>query len=267
MKMTPIYKIAYSALFIALGIILSRVLAIPSLFGLPFLKISLTMSIIFFTSFYLGPWYGMLISFAIDLFGALLLPQGGAYDFLYSIPAIVEGFIPYFIYKFLEFIKADRKTPIVLGIILFLLDLLVLVFLLTHDSFSYKVGGKSYEITTTIKIAVPIVFFLLSIIFYIAIIIIKNKFKDKPVNQYYNLYNILSTMFLTYIVFKLPISSLIFMYRLNYSFLVIYSVRMIAAFLTTFIHYIIVVICLGVSLRFGPKGALIKKENTEIKGE
>lgn len=265
--MTPIYKIAYSALFIALGIILSRILAIPSLFGLPFLKISLTMSIIFFASFYLGPWYGMLISFAIDLFGALLLPQGGAYDFLYSIPALIEGFVPYFIYKFLEFIHADKKVPIVLGIILLLLDTLVLVFLLTHDSFSYKVGGKSYVISTTIKIVVPIAFFSLSIIFYVGIIIIKRRFKDKRVNQFYNLYNILSTMFLSYIVFKLPVSSLIFMYRLNYSFLIIYSVRMIAAFLTTFIHYIIVVICLGVSLRFGPKGALIKKEKEVEKGE
>lgn len=264
MKMSPIYKIAYSALFIALGIILSRILAIPALFGLPFLKISLTMSVIFFASFYLGPWYGMLISFAIDLFGALLLPQGGAYDFLYSIPAIIEGFVPYFIYKLLDVLKVDKKKPIVLGIVLILLNVLVLVFLLINDSFSYKVGGKSYAIPTLAKILVPIAFLILSIIFYIAVIIFKKKFANKKVNRYYNLYNVLTTMFLTYIVFKLPVSSLIFVYRLEYSFIVIYSVRMIAAFLTTFIHYVIVTLCLGISLRYGPKGALIKDINEEI---
>ena len=51
-KMTLLHKISYSALFIALGVILSRFVSIPALFGLPFLKISFAPSAVMFSSFY-----------------------------------------------------------------------------------------------------------------------------------------------------------------------------------------------------------------------
>lgn len=270
-KMTVLYKIAFSALFIALGIILSRFFSLPYLFGLPFLKISFSMSVIFFASFYLGPLYGTIVSFAVDFFGALLFPQGGPYDFLFSIPAIIQGFIPYFVYKVLEKCKVDRKYPIVLGIILLLLDVFVLVFVLTHDTFSYTTSSTKYEFTPTLKIIIPLVFFVLSIIFYVAILLFKRKYKDRKINQYYNLYLIAASMFITYFFFKIPVSSLIFMYRLNYSFEVIYGVRGLTGFLTAFVHYIIVIVALNVSLKSGVKGALLPKElmfeDKKIEGE
>ena len=67
-RMNTLYKISFSALFIALGIILSRFLSISYIFGLPFLKIGFTNSIVMFASFYLGPIYGFIVGTAVDVF-------------------------------------------------------------------------------------------------------------------------------------------------------------------------------------------------------
>ncbi len=265
--MTNLYKIAFSALFIALGIILSRFFSLPYLFGLPFLKISFSMSVIFFASFYLGPLYGTIVSFAVDFFGALLFPQGGPYDFLFSIPAIIQGFVPYFVYKFLEKVKADKKYPIVLGILMLLIDAFILIFVLTHDTFSYTTSSTEYEFTPALKVIIPTLFFAISIIFYIGILLFKRKYKERKINQYYNLYILAASMFLTYFLFKIPISAAIFMYRYEYSFEIVYGVRALTGFLTAFVHYIIVVVALNVSLKSGVKGALLPKDLLAVNRE
>ena len=97
--MTIIHKISYSALFIAIGIILSRFVSLPSLFGLPFLKVSLNPSIVMFSSFYLGPVWGLLVGTFCDVFGALLVPQGGAFNPLFTIAASLTGLMPYLLYR------------------------------------------------------------------------------------------------------------------------------------------------------------------------
>lgn len=259
-KMTILYKIAYSALFIALGIILSRFLSLYALFGLSFLKISLTMSVIIFASLYLGPVFGMIVSFSIDFLGAILFPQGGAYDFLFSIPAILEGLFPWVFYVILRKINVDKKYPILLGIIILLLDIFVLVFVLTHDKFSYTQSSRVYEFTTTLKIVIPIVFFALSLIFYIGVIIFRNKFKSRKINSYYNLYWVASATFLTYFLVKIPISSLISMYRFEYSYELIFATKTLAGFLTSLIHLVIIYIALDISLRSQVRGSLIKND-------
>jgi len=265
-KMSPLYKISYSALFIALGIILSRFFALPMLFGLSFLKLSLTMSVIFFASFYLGPLYGTIVSFSIDLFGALLFPQGGSYDFLYSVPAIIEGFLPYFIYKLVEKLKVDKKYPIVLGILLLLLDVFILLFVLLHDKFSFTLSGKEYDFSLTLKILIPSIFISISIIFYVLIIIFKNRFKKLKFNNYYNVYYIVIAMIITYL-FKNSISSLISVYRLNYSFEIIFGTKTLLAFISMFVHFLIVSLCLSLSLMNNYKGALIVNKRDENEGE
>lgn len=263
-KMTQLYKIAFSALFIALGIILSRFFSIPYLFGLPFLKISFAMSVMFFACFYLGPLYGTIVSFSVDFFGALLFPQGGPYDPLFSIPAIIQGFVPYFVYKLLEKVKADRKYPIVLGILMSISWVFILIFVLVNDTFSFTVGGREYEFTPVLKIVIPILFFVLSVILFVGIILFKRKYKERKLNQFYNLYLIASSMLITYFLFKIPCSSLINMYRLNYSFELIYGTKVMTAFLTFFVHFVIVTVALNVSLKSGIKGALLPKDLLKV---
>lgn len=259
-KMSILYKISYSALFIALGIILSRFLSVYALFGLSFLKISLTMSVIIFASLYLGPVFGMIVSFSIDFIGALLVPQGGAYDPLFSIPAILEGLFPWVFYYVLRKINVDKKYPILLGIIILLLDVFVLVFVLFHDTFSYTSTSKIYEFTPTLKVVIPLVFFIVSLTFYLLVIFYKNKFKDKKINNYYNLFNVASATFLTYFLIKIPISSAISMYRFEYSYEIIFATKTLAGFLTSMIHLVIIYIALDVSIKGKVKGSLIKDD-------
>ena len=103
-KMNALYKISFSALFIALGVILSRFLSINYLFGLPFLKISFAPSIVMFASFYLGPIYGFIVGTAVDVLGALLYPIG-PFNPLFTIAASLTGLMPYLIYKFINITK------------------------------------------------------------------------------------------------------------------------------------------------------------------
>lgn len=260
-KMSLLYKISFSALFIALGIILSRFLAGWSLFGLPFLKISLTMSVVFFSSFYLGPLFGTIVSFSIDLFGALLVPQGGQYDFLYSIPAILEGFIPYFIYVLFRKTRIDEKLPICLGIILLFLNAFIFYFVLSHDTFKFSLQSSTeYVLTPVIKTILLVCTSVFSILLVVGVILFKRKFKNKKFDSYYNIYIIAFTIFATYVMIKAGLSSLIFMYRLNYSYEIIFGTRLLTAFFSSIIHLIIVSIALDLSLRYGVKGALIREE-------
>lgn len=258
-KMTILYKISFSALFIALGVILSRFFALPYLFGLPFLKISLAVSVILFSSFYLGPLFGTIVGFSVDFFGAILFPQGGSYDPLYSIPALLEGLAPCLIYLAITKLKLDKKKPILLGILILLFNIIVLVFVLTHDTFSYTATSKKYEFTPFLKAFIPSLFVVLGILFLIAIIVLKNKFANKKLNQYYNIYAIASSVFLTYFLIKIPISSLIFMYRLEYTYEIIFGVRSLTGFLTCLVHTFMCLLALDVSLKAGTKGYLVKE--------
>ena len=111
-KMSIIFKISFSALFIAIGIVLSRFASIPALFGLPFLKISAAPAIVMFSSFYLGPVFGFLVGTLTDVFGALLFPTG-AFNILYTIAASLTGLIPWLAYWLLRKLKFEEKFPFI----------------------------------------------------------------------------------------------------------------------------------------------------------
>ncbi len=255
-KLTLLHKITYSALFIALGILLSRFLSLPAIFGLPFLKVSLAVSVIIFSSLFLGPLWGGLIGFLVDFFGAILVPQGGSYDFLYSIPAFLEGFVPYFIYKLLFKLKVDKKYPIVLSILIFLFLMIVVTFTLTHDTFSYTQTSKKYEFTPTLKTLICSLFTILGIIYILLSVLIFKKYKKNNFNNAYRIYLIASSVLLTFLIVKIPLSSLIFTYRLGYSYEIIFGTRTLSGFLTSIVHTFLIVVMLDLTLRLKKKGSI-----------
>ena len=111
-KMSLLYKISYSALFIALGVILSRFISVPALFGLPFLKVSLANSVVMFSSFYLGPFFGFLVGTLVDTLGAILFPTG-PYNPLFTIAASLTGLMPYLCYVALRKSRVEDKFPFI----------------------------------------------------------------------------------------------------------------------------------------------------------
>lgn len=263
-RMNTLYKISFSALFIALGIILSRFLSISYIFGLPFLKIGFTNSIVMFASFYLGPIYGFIVGTAVDVFGALLYPIG-PFNPLYTIAASLTGLMPFLIYRFISFTKLENKFPTILTIILIALNAFVIAFMANNDVIHSESGKTTYELYPWLKWTIVSTFLVLSVAFLLGTLYIKRRFKDRKFNKYYNSYIIASSVYVTYFVFKIPVGSLVQAILLNYDFMVVMTVRMLAGFLTSFIHIIIILIALDVSLRFQEKGALLEEPFAFIK--
>lgn len=253
-KQNLLYKISYSALFIALTIILSRFFSLPGLFGLPFLKISFANSVVLFSSFYLGPLWGLLVGGASDVLGAIFFPQGGAFNPIFTIPALLTGLFPYFFYKLINYIKIEKKIPTILIILLTGFSIFTGVILFTKDIIQY--GNKQYIFETWQKITLFSLVVGLSIIYIVSAILIKVKFKNKKINENFNIFALISSMFLTYMLIKNPISSLIMSFVLNYDFLFVLFVKLLAGFFTCLIHSIIVIFALNVTLMLNNKSAI-----------
>ena len=257
-KMSIIYKMSYSALFIALGIILSRFISLPFLFGLPFLKVSFSPSIVMFSSFYLGPLWGFLVGTAVDVFGALIYPTGGAFNPLYTIAASLTGLIPFLAYRAISYSKLDNKYPILLGILMGALNIFTIVFMILNDSIKSESGKTTYTLYPWIKWSVCSVLLVLSVVFVVAMFFIKKKFANKKFNSNYNAFVVASSVYVTYFLFKIPVGSLVQALLLNRNFWMIFIVRTLTGFLTTFVHIIIICLALDLSLRFNMKGALLE---------
>lgn len=259
-KMTVIQKISFSALFIALGIILSRFVSLPSLFGLPFLKVSLSPSVVMFSSFYLGPLWGLLVGTFTDVFGALLVPQGGAFNPLFTIPACLTGLMPYILYRIFNN-KFEKKFPISLSVILFLISLFLTLYFSLNTTI-HSEGGKAYTIEPWLKWTVGIGSFTLSTVFVIGVILIRQKLKNVKLNKFYNIYTVATAILLTYFVFKIPISSVIKSFVLSFDFWFVYVAQCLVGFVACFVHIILVSLILNVTTFFNIRGALVKETNT-----
>lgn len=258
-----VYKICFSSFMIVFYIILSRFFSIPYMFGLSFFKLSIASSVITFSSFYLGPLFGFIVGTLGDIIGALAFPQG-EFNILFTIAASLNGIMPYLIYKLLTLIKYKEKFPILLTLFLYLIPTLIIIFLLTNNELYSYYSSKSYELTPLVKGLIIGICFLLSTLFLIGTIVLKKKFKNVKFNKNYNIYFICLSVFLTFILFKVPISSLIFMYVYELDFYVVFITRLILGFMNSFIDILISSIMLTISLKFMYKGSLTKEEKEII---
>ena len=259
-KMSLLYKISYSALFIALGIILSRFISVPALFGLPFLKVSLANSVVMFSSFYLGPFFGFLVGTLVDTLGAVLFPTG-PYNPLFTIAASLTGLMPYLCYVFLRKTHIEDKFPIVSTILIVLLNVLLWVFFIFNDQIYSESGRTSYELYPWLKITISIVSLVLSGVFFVALYLLNKKYKEKRFSRHYKINLIASSVFITYFIFKIPVGSAVQAFILEWEFLIILTVRMLTGFVTSFVHIFLISIALDVSLNFNVEGALLNKDN------
>ena len=258
-KMSLLYKISYSALFIALGIILSRFISVPALFGLPFLKVSLANSVVMFSSFYLGPFFGFLVGTLVDTLGAVLFPTG-PYKPLFTIAASLTGLMPYLCYVFLRKTHIEDKFPIVSTILIVLLNVLLWVFFIFNDQIYSESGRTSYELYPWLKITISIVSLVLSGVFFVALYLLNKKYKEKRFSRHYKINLIASSVFITYFIFKIPVGSAVQAFILEWEFLIILTVRMLTGFVTSFVHIFLISIALDVSLNFNVEGALLNKD-------
>jgi len=110
-NISPIQKICLTGLFIALAVIFQKVVAVNYIPALPFVRVSLCgPALIIFASILLGPFYGLIVGAASDLFGYLIFDPRTNPMFI-QITAIyaVLGFASYFVFSIVRSIN-NRKA-------------------------------------------------------------------------------------------------------------------------------------------------------------
>ena len=150
-----IQKICLTGLFIALSMILQKVIAVNYIAAFPFVRLSFGgPALIMFASILLGPVYGALVGAGSDLLGYIAFDIK-AYPLYPQITAIylLLGFLSYFVFSFVTSIK-NRK--LILGVEIVSLSLIwiaVSLFVVLNNEIT--VMYTTHHIDTIVKILVP----------------------------------------------------------------------------------------------------------------
>ena len=179
-NLTVIQKICLSGLFMALIVILQKVVAINYLAFAPFVRVSFGgPALIIFASVLLGPVYGALIGAGSDLLGYLIFDPRMYPPYL-QITAIytVLGLVSYFVFSFVFSVK-NRK--VLAGIEIGALSLIwVGVSLFVILSNQITLFSSTYDVPLLTKILVPSILGVM----FIGIILFSLLVKSKDENRY-----------------------------------------------------------------------------------
>ena len=179
-NLTVIQKICLSGLFMALIVILQKVVAINYLAFAPFVRVSFGgPALIIFASVLLGPVYGALIGAGSDLLGYLIFDPRMYPPYL-QITAIytVLGLVSYFVFSLVFSVK-NRK--LLAGIEIATLSLIwVGVSLFVILSNQITLFSSTYDVPLLTKILVPSILGLM----FIGIILFSLLVKSKDENPY-----------------------------------------------------------------------------------
>lgn len=240
-KFNTIQKICFSAFLIALTIILQKVLAINYIPIIPFLRISFGgPALIIFSSYFLGPIYGLLIGASSDLLGYLIFDpkNNGFFPTITCIYAFL-GLISFFIFNLLK--KVNNKKILfsifvgVLGISL----LGITLFLCLNNEI--KLFSSTYKIDLVIRILLPSILFVLSI-FLIIFVYIFDK-KNESGKQYFNTYQIAISNTIIEIVVMILFGSLMKAIAFGFeTFIAIILCQMMVGFINIFINTVLITI-------------------------
>ena len=150
-----IQKICLTGLFIALSMILQKVIAVNYIAAFPFIRLSFGgPALIIFASVLLGPIYGALVGMGSDLLGYIAFDIK-AYPLYPQITAIYTllGFVAYFVFSFVNSIK-NRK--LILGVeIASLTAIWIAVSLFVILNNQITVMSTTHTIIPLVKVLVP----------------------------------------------------------------------------------------------------------------
>ena len=179
-NLTVIQKICLSGLFIALVVILQKVVAINYLAFAPFVRISFGgPALIIFASILLGPIYGALIGMGSDLLGYLIFDPRMYPPYL-QITAIytVLGFVSYYIFSIIFSIKNRKVLAMIEIIVLAVIWALTSAFVILNNQIT--LFSSTYDVPLLSKILVPS--FLGAM--FLGIILFSILYKPKDDNPY-----------------------------------------------------------------------------------
>lgn len=160
-KLSLLQKICIGGMFLALIVILQKVVAINYIPIIPFVRISFGgVGLIIFSSILLGPIFGLCIGALSDVLGWLIFDPK-TLGFFPSITAIYAllGLSAYFVFCLIRYVK-NKKAIICIEYCIFAVFLLSVSLVLGINQ-TINLYGKIYTIELWQKIVIPIVLFIL----------------------------------------------------------------------------------------------------------
>ena len=179
-NLTVIQKICLSGLFIAIAVILQKVVAINYLTFAPFVRVSLGgPALIMFGSVLLGPVYGLFIGIASDLLGYFIFDASGYPPFL-QVTAIYAllGFITYFVFSLVYSVRNTKALTIIEVAFVSLIWIVISLFMILNNQI--KLFSSTYQLTILTKVLV----ISISGAIFLSIILLSNFIKPKDGSIY-----------------------------------------------------------------------------------
>ena len=180
-NLTVIQKICLSGLFMAIAVILQKVVAVNYLAFAPFVRVSLGgPALIMFSSVLLGPVYGLFVGIASDLLGYFIFDASGYPPFL-QITAIyaVLGFVSYFVFSLVYSLKNTRVLTVVEIIFVTLMWLAISLYMIFNNEI-LLFNPPAYQLTVLSKALVISV----SGVIFLSIILLSHLLKPKDGSIY-----------------------------------------------------------------------------------
>ena len=175
-KTFTIRNITSAAVLTALSIISTMVFKLIPMGELPFLRFSLTPSIIMFASLALGPFYGAVVGALGDFIPAMVAPTG-TYNFFITIVYAILGVLPWIFEKITRKFRSSLKPPFAvfttMGVIL--AGLVAALFLTDF------VGGKVFkgDSALVVKFIILGIMVFVSVACCISIALTNRRFEQK----------------------------------------------------------------------------------------
>ena len=195
-----IRKITLSAMFIAMGLVLDRVLMIP--LG-EVNRIAFGSSAVILSSLIVGPIFGLMIGASVDVIG-FMINSVGTYTPFVTLGYMVLGTLPFFLAKGFVLLKQTKITRYIGYGLLTLLVVYGVWFVYSRDSYNFTIGfnadGSPNAIaidlsSAFVRIIAPILSTFIFLGFFTWMNIVNQKFTEKS-----QLLNASSIMFIVLIV-------------------------------------------------------------------
>ena len=179
-NLTLIQKICLSGLFMAIVVILQKVVAINYLAFAPFVRVSLGgPALIIFASILLGPIYGMLIGIGSDLLVYLIFDPRMYPPYL-QITAIYAllGFVSYFVFSLVYSLRNTKALTIIEIAFVAIIWTVISLFMLLNNQIT--LFSSTYDLTVLSKVLV----ISISGAIFLSIILLSNLIKPKDDSVY-----------------------------------------------------------------------------------
>lgn len=228
-RLKPIQKICLSGLFIALTVILQKVIAINYIPVIPFVRVSLGgPALIIFSSIFFGPIYGMVIGAASDILGYLIFDPKtmGFYPQITAIYSLL-GLVSFFVFWLFKNIKNEKLCCVIeLSALSLMAVEISLFFILNSEVTLYS---TTYTIQLWQKICIPIVLAVLTGLLVLFLFLMKKKINAE--NASMNIWQISFACFILEITVMVLFGSFMKSLAFNFNFFIIAICQLVVLFI------------------------------------